>query len=66
MREYLLADSRRFALGTLRTNTRTNDLISAFAPYARPEVVHALEERVCNWVYYVDTPDPEARSGFSG
>ncbi len=63
--EYLLADSRRFALGPLENQHKeTNELISAFAPYANPEVLKALEEKICNWVYYLDAPDLDAQARF--
>ena len=63
--EYLLADLRRFALGPQQNQHKeTNELISAFAPYVNPEFVYALEEKVCNWVYYLDTPDLDAQSRF--
>jgi hypothetical protein len=63
--EYLLADSRRFALGLLQNRHKeTNELISAFAPYANPQVVRALEEKICNWVYYLDAPDLDAQARF--
>jgi hypothetical protein len=63
--EYLLADSRRLALGLLENQHKgTNELISAFTPYANPEVVRALEEKICNWVYYLDAPDLDARARF--
>lgn len=63
--EYLLADSRRFALGPgANQHKDTNELISAFIPYVSPGVVKALEERICDWVYYLDAPDLDARARF--
>src|SRR5439155_9917059 len=56
--EYLLADSRRFSIGLSEDQHRaTNELISAFAPHASPDILKALEEKICHWVYYLDAPD---------
>lgn len=63
--EYLLADVRRFALGPQQNqHKQTNELISAFVPYANPEIAKALEERICSWVYYPPAPDLDVHVRF--
>ncbi len=56
--DYLLGDSRRFALGHSRDQHKdSKDLISAFTPYSSRETVKTLEVKIREWVYYPRRPD---------
>lgn len=63
--EYLLGDSRRFALGPSQNqHQETCQLIQASTPFAEPAAVRALEREICRWVYYPSAPDDDAKSRF--